>query len=173
MLLSRSLKKMIVSLTVIALLVTILPMAVLAVQPVKAKTAQGLALGHIKNQEKVKAADQDEVEDPEEDDGISWRAEFVHARNLWAKEEANIPPGHANLMLKYLIAQEDMDPETAGDGDETESDPAWLFEDYMDQLMELMEEFYDEETGRFDVKAFKAFAGMQDPEESEPETTEA
>ena len=188
---SHSLKKLLAAVMVVALLVMALPMTILAVQPVKTKTNQGQALGH--NKDKNKVEDIEEEEEPsEEEEEMSWRAEFVHLRNDWAKSEdfeagkMRIPPGHANLMLRYLISLEEPAALPAGEP-LVETETIRLFSDYADDLAQLYEDLktpeeptaedpaikepiIDPVTGRLNVKAFKEWAGMIEEDELAPET---
>jgi len=156
---SRSLKKLLAAVMVVALLVMALPMTILAVQPVKTKTNQGQALGHNKVKDKVEDIEEEE-EPSEEEEEMSWRAEFVHARNEWAKSEGvMIPPGHANLMLKYLMAEPEVVPDD-GVEEDPETEVGYLFADYAQELADLFvllktEGIINADTGRLNVKAFK------------------
>lgn len=166
---SRSLSKLLAAMMVVALLVMALPMTILAEPPAHAKANRDRALGR----DKVKVEDVEEEEPSEEEEEMSWRAEFVHARNEWAKsvDEAGkmrIPPGHANLMLKYLMSLP-VEPDVVPD----EGAEMSLFDSYKEGLEALLADFYNVDTGRFDVKAFKEFAQMPDEDESEPEITVA
>ena len=156
---SRSLKKLLAAVMVVALLVMALPMTILAEPPAHAKANPGLALGHNKVKDKVEDIEEEE-EPSEEEEEMSWRAEFVHERNKWAKEVAQIPPGHANLILKYLISQEDP---------EAEIDKSLLLENLQSLFDDLIEEkLIITGTGRnrLDVKNFKVQYSIVEEEDA-------
>lgn len=176
---TRSLSKLLAAVMVVALLVMALPMTILAEPPAHAKANRGLALGRDKD--KVKVEDVEEEEPSEEEEEMSWRAEFVHARNDWAKSEGvKIPPGHANLLLKYLMSlpvEPEVVPDEGAEADpEAETEEGYLFADYEAALAELFAQLktdgiIDAVTGRLNVKAFKEFAQMADDDSLEPVAT--
>jgi len=141
----RTVKKSITLLTILALLILILPVAVMAksggVAPVLPKNASDNArLAHANRQgnpDLVETEEEDEVgqeqeqEKEKEQNGEvegekSDRALFVEERNAWA-EANNIPAGHVNLFDKLLAL-------LAKDG--TEGDPVTrdsLLADYLNE----------------------------------------
>lgn len=121
---NHSMKKSITILTILALLVLILPVAVMAkagrfmpTLPSQASrnATEALAKNEIKpvvpDVKDIDDEDEDETDsdtetkdvDVDDDDMNSEQAAFVAGRNEWAKANG-IPPGHANLFYKYLLA---------------------------------------------------------------------
>ena len=160
---TRSTRRLIISMLVLALLVMALPMTIVA----KGRPADnpGLAKGQNKI-DKQKPEDGDE----EDLDSRSFQAKLVAARNAWAKSEAiGIPPGHANIMLKYLLATEDF-----GENPEVEAIMAALQTQYGTWGSEY--EAYVNSDGSIDYKSFmgwlKQVKLMKPEDEEEPEETE-
>lgn len=157
---TRSTRRLIISMLVLALLVMALPMTIVA----KGRPADNPGLA--KGQNKI---DKQKPEG-EEMDSRSFQAKLVAARNAWAKsEEIGIPPGHANIMLKYLLATEDF-----GENPEVEAIMAALQTQYGTWGSEY--EAYVNSDGSIDYKSFmgwlKQVKLMKPEDEEEPEETE-
>jgi len=162
---TRSTRQLIISMLVLALLVMALPMTIVA----KGRPADNPGLA--KGQNKV-----DKQKPEGEEDEKSLQAQLVAARNDWAKG-LGLPPGHANLMLKSVLALTELEPDS---------------ETYIDDIKGELNEFYlnqDNQTkffveGRLNVKAYMSWlkaevlmlSETQDPDDKlddEDEETQA
>lgn len=141
---TRSIKKMITILLVLAVLIMALPMTVVA-KGNKDKQG-GNAYGHSKMKMDQEEEDEDLTEEDEEEG--SERSLLVAERNRWAKEKG-IPPGHANLLYKYIVAT--IQP---GNPELTSLNLASSFDTYYDAFLATLT---DEATGTHSVKAFRDF----------------
>ena len=88
--------------------VMILPMSVVAKGNGNGKNLPAQASEKGKPEARVK---------PENVPNKSARALLVAARNAWAKDEAGIPPGHANLIYKYILEEGSYEVPTIADSD--------------------------------------------------------
>ncbi|NCA99509.1 MAG: hypothetical protein EOM70_09050 [Clostridia bacterium] len=101
-------KKILVLMAIIALMVMMIPVAVMAKAGQDKFGESGPGNSYLAHQNKGSDDEEEEtieLEDPEEK---SVRAIFIAERNQWAMDHA-IPPGHVNLIDKYLALRDDED----------------------------------------------------------------
>jgi len=153
---TRSTHRLIISMLVMALLVMALPMTIVA----KGRPADnpGLAKGLAKQTDKQKLDDEEEEK--------SVQALIVAARNEWAKSleldpktEIKMTPGHANLLLKYLLSlPEDVQQDDPASPIDPLADPEAFKQSIMDMLQGLLDdEIFKEKyfvDGHLDVKVY-------------------